>query len=39
MKEALPPGTEKYASVDGIAIKKTEEEIVAISKKIRNDSE
>ena len=37
IKEALPPGAEKYASVDGIAIKKTEEEIVAISKKSRND--
>jgi hypothetical protein len=33
----LPPGDEKYAKIDGMAIKKTEEEIVAISEKSRAD--
>lgn len=37
IRAALPPGAEKYATVDGMAIKKTEEEIVAISEKSRND--
>ena len=33
----LPAGDEKYAKIDGMAIKKTEGEIVAISEKSRDD--
>jgi hypothetical protein len=37
VRSALPPGEEKYAKVDGAALKKIEEEIVAISEKSRTD--
>ena len=37
VQSALPPGEEKYAKIDGEALKKIEEEIVAISEKSRTD--
>jgi hypothetical protein len=37
LRSALPRGEEKYAGIDGVAIKKTEEQIVAISEKSRTD--